>query len=72
MSRRAELPKEASKEVPKDMRDSADKNEDRNVQIFEYSGIRERKGNVNAWLIAVYVAVGIWSVWYLIAYWTKS
>jgi hypothetical protein len=67
-----ELPEELPKEVPNDTRDGAAKHEDRDVQAFEYSGIRERKGKVNTWLIVVYVAVGIWSVWYLIAYWTKS
>ena len=53
-------------------RDASEENEDRDMQTLEYSGIQERKGRVNAWLIVVYVAVTVWSVWYLITYWTKS
>lgn len=39
---------------------------------YEYSGIRERAGSVNAWLILLYAALTIWGIWYLFAYWTKS
>jgi hypothetical protein len=44
--------------------------DDRNV-IHDYAGgeIRSRRGIVNAWLIVVYVALGIWAVYYLIRYW---
>lgn len=45
---------------------------DPEVQTYEYSGIQERKGKVNGWLIALYVVLTIWGVWYLFAYWTKS
>ncbi len=46
--------------------------EDCDGYSYEFSGIRERAGKVNGWLIALYVALTIWGVWYLIAYWTKS
>lgn len=39
---------------------------------YEFSGIRERAGGVNAWLILLYAALTIWGIWYLFAYWTKS
>lgn len=46
--------------------------EDREEFRYEFSGIRERAGKVNGWLIALCVALTIWGVWYLVAYWTKS
>jgi hypothetical protein len=45
---------------------------DRSEYNYEFSGIRERVGKVNGWLIALYVALTIWGVWYLVEYWTKS
>jgi hypothetical protein len=50
----------------------AENGADPEIQTFKYSGIQERKGKVNAWLIVVYIALTIWGVWYLVAYWTKS
>lgn len=46
--------------------------EDRDEYGYKFSGIRERAGKVNGWLIALYIGLTIWGVWYLIAYWTKS
>ncbi len=41
-------------------------------QVFLYkdSGILERHGKVPFWLVLVLIALVIWSIYYLIAYWT--
>jgi len=41
-------------------------------EIHRYAGgeIESRRGRVNTWLLVVYVALGAWAVWYLIAYWS--
>ena len=37
----------------------------------EYAGgeIRSYERRVNRWLLAVYVVLGVWAVYYLVAYW---
>ena len=40
------------------------------IHVYEHSGIEERHGVVPAWLIAVFVVLGIWMVYYLVRYWT--
>ncbi len=39
---------------------------------YEYSGIEERHGTVPLWLIAVYLSLAIWMVYYLVHYWTDK
>jgi hypothetical protein len=45
---------------------------DHDIHTYEYSGIRERVGKVNTWLIVVYVALLIWGAWYLITFWNHA
>lgn len=37
----------------------------------EYAGgeIRSYEGRVNRWLLVVYVVLGAWALYYLVAYW---
>jgi hypothetical protein len=42
------------------------------ITRYEPSGIDERHGTVPAWLTAVYVALLIWMVYYLIRFWTDK
>jgi len=42
------------------------------IYTYEYSGIQERTGKVNGWLIVVYVALAVWGAWYLFAFWSHS
>lgn len=41
------------------------------VQRFEFSGIEQRRGMVPKWLVAVYAALFIWMIWYLVQFWTE-
>jgi hypothetical protein len=45
------------------------KHDDHDIHTYEYSGIQERPGKVNAWLIIVYISLLIWGGWYLFAFW---
>jgi hypothetical protein len=45
------------------------KHDDHEIHTYEYSGIQERAGKVNTWLIIVYVSLLIWGGWYLFAFW---
>jgi len=47
------------------------KDSDHEIHTYEYSGIQERSGKVNGWLIVVYVLLLTWGAWYLVAFWTK-
>lgn len=40
-------------------------------ELGEYAGgeIKDRPGNVAAWLAVVYFALGVWALYYLFAYW---
>jgi len=42
----------------------------RSVFYYKDSGIRERHGRIPLWLVAVALALIIWSIYYVIAYWT--
>ncbi len=48
------------------------KHDDHEINTYEYSGIQERHGKVNAWLIVVYVSLLIWGAWYLFAFWNHA
>ena len=37
-----------------------DKHDDHDIHTYEYSGIQERTGKVNGWLVIVYVSLLIW------------
>ncbi len=39
------------------------------VFVYKDSGIRERHGRIPPWLVAVAVALIIWGVYYLVAFW---
>jgi hypothetical protein len=45
---------------------------DHDIHTYEYSGIQERTGKVNTWLIVVYAALLIWGIWYLITFWNHA
>jgi hypothetical protein len=45
------------------------KPDNHDIHTYEYSGIQERTGKVNAWLIIVYASLLIWGGWYLVAFW---
>ncbi len=51
---------------------SKDPDHSSDIHTYEYSGIQERPGKVNTWLIIVYVALTIWCVWYLFAFWNHA
>lgn len=40
------------------------------VFYYKDSGIRERHGRIPPWLVAVAVALIIWGIYYVIAFWT--
>lgn len=44
----------------------------RHDPVFYYadSGIRERHGDIPMWLIAVVLALIVWGIYYLVAYWS--
>jgi len=57
----------------KEVNDMNSENEhDHDIHTYEYSGIQERVGKVNTWLIVVYAALLIWGVWYLITFWNHA
>jgi hypothetical protein len=58
--------------MSKDNDHDHDHDHDHDIHTYEYSGIQERTGKVNRWLLVVYLALGIWGVWYLFAFWTHS
>jgi hypothetical protein len=39
------------------------------IEHYDSADIYERHGSVPRWLIVVYVALGIWMIYYLIQYW---
>jgi len=49
-----------------------DNEHDHDIHTYEYSGIQERTGKVNTWLIVVYAALLIWGVWYLFTFWNHA
>ncbi len=40
------------------------------VFLYKDSGIQERTGQVPPWLWAVFVILMIWSIYYLVTFWT--
>jgi hypothetical protein len=48
------------------------KHDDHEINTYEYSGIQERHGKVNAWLIIVYISLLIWGAWYLFTFWNHA
>ncbi len=49
-----------------------DNEHNHDIHTYEYSGIQERTGKVNTWLLIVYAALLIWGVWYLITFWKHA
>ncbi len=39
------------------------------VFLYKDSGIRERHGRIPPWLVAVAIALIVWSVYYVVTYW---
>lgn len=39
------------------------------IESFAGGEILARQGKVNRWLMAVYLALGIWALYYLFTYW---
>ena len=52
--------------------DDEDKPGSSEISHYEFSGIDERHGKIPKWLGAVYVALLIWMVYYLIRFWTDK
>jgi hypothetical protein len=51
---------------------STDRNEHseaEDIEHYEFSNIDEHHGGVPKWLAGVYIALGIWMIYYLIRYW---
>lgn len=40
-------------------------------EIHQYAGgeVSTRRGRVNRWLLAVYIILAVWGVYYLVVYW---
>jgi hypothetical protein len=45
------------------------RSEAEHIQHYDSADIDERHGSVPRWLIGVYIALGIWMIYYLIQYW---
>ncbi len=43
--------------------------EQSSVFYYKDSGIRERHGRIPPWLLAVIVALLVWGIYYLVAFW---
>lgn len=39
------------------------------IEHYESANIYERHGSVPKWLAVVYIALGIWMIYYLMHYW---
>ena len=39
------------------------------IEHYDSADIDERHGTVPRWLMGVYIALGIWMIYYLIQYW---
>lgn len=50
--------------------DKEKENRQDQVYYYENSGIEERHGRVPLWLWAVAVALVVWGIYYLVAYWS--
>jgi hypothetical protein len=46
-----------------------DRPEDDDVETFAGGEIRSRRGRVDAWLLAVYVVLAAWGLYYLVRFW---
>lgn len=58
-------------EQDKETADKPKQGDERETEFYyENAGIRERYGTVPLWLWAVAVALVIWGVYYLMAYWS--
>jgi len=59
-------------DVPRDSDERPD--DGRRGPIHEYAGgeVRTYRGIVNRWLLVVYAILGVWAVYYLIAYWAAE
>ncbi len=40
------------------------------VFLYKDSGIREKHGHIPSWLLVVVVALIVWGVYYLVAFWS--
>lgn len=47
-----------------------DEHSPQSLFYYKDSGIQERAGRVPPWLWAVFVALVIWSIYYLVSFWT--
>ena len=48
---------------------SGDREDRRPVREYAAGEIRSYEGRVNRWLLVVYVVLGAWAAYYLVAYW---
>ncbi len=48
---------------------SGQQSEADHIEHYDSADIDERHGAVPRWLMAVYIALGIWMIYYLIQYW---
>ncbi len=56
--------------MEQDKKQQGDKREQDEVYYYENSGIEERHGRVPPWLWVVTVALLLWGIYYLVAYWS--
>ena len=49
--------------------DPHEPSETEHTEHYEFANIDEHHGTVPKWLAAVYIALGIWMIYYLIHYW---
>lgn len=49
--------------------DPHEPSEAEHTEHYEFANIDERHGAVPKWLVGVYIALGIWMIYYLIHYW---
>ena len=49
--------------------DHQEPSEAEHTEHYEFSNIDEHHGSVPKWLAGVYIALGIWMIYYLIRYW---
>lgn len=53
------------------MSDDNERREDTQPYLYRHAGIEERDGRIPLWLAGVVVGLLIWSVYYMIRYWSE-
>jgi hypothetical protein len=45
--------------------------EDRQTYLYRHAGIEEREGHIPLWLVGVVAGLLIWSLYYMLRYWSE-